>query len=297
MSRLKLLLPCVLAAGCKFGDDRALGSSVDAAIDAVLPGAGHLLLTEVKSVNGAPAGAGTDEFLEIWNPTNREISLANYYLSDFVDYWKVPERTLPVVQADFVVRFPEDAVIASDQVITIATNDVVFSSEFGKSANYALNLGATAGATKAFRERKVVDTQLPGFTDTGEYIVLFYWDGVSDNVKDVDMVVSGATNTVTPANQLQSKMPVDGPDADTTATPYKAESGQLGLGMFTTLSSPGGADLSYKRRTLESGVESQLGTGNGISGDDETSEQLKSSWDGDSTKPYSAPTPGMVPAF
>ena len=67
--------------------------------------------------------------------------------------------------------------------------------------------------------------------------------------------------------------------------------------MFTTLSSPGGADLSYKRRTLESGVESQLGTGNGISGDDETSEQLKSSWDGDSTKPYSAPTPGMVPAF
>ena len=53
------------------------------------------------------------------------------------------------------------------------------------------------------------------------------------------------------------------------------------------------AGKSTKRIALESGHETQAGNGNGIDGDDETSEVTTTTWD--TTTTFSAPTPGSVP--
>jgi hypothetical protein len=43
--------------------------------------------------------------------------------------------------------------------------------------------------------------------------------------------------------------------------------------------------------------ELHAGTGSGITGDDETSEQIRTTWDDDARAPRSGPTPGSVPAI
>lgn len=284
MLRTSLFFALATTAACSFGDDRPLGPAGDAgpdggSMDGPVVEEGHLLITEVKS------STGTNEFIEIWNPTNRDINLSNYYLSDFGDYWRYPSVTAPLTAtgADFVVRFPDGAMLRSKQVIVVSTRAATGPA----NASYALDLEAEQGAIKAFRNRLVQNTQLPNITDgQGEVVVLFYWDGMSDLVKDVDIVIAGTA----PQNEnaLAAKQPVDGPDPDTTATPYKPEAMQLGVMMEAT--SP---TTSYKRITLESGAETQTGAGNGITGDDETSEQISRSWDGAAP---TAPTPGEIPA-
>ncbi len=48
-----------------------------------------------------------------------------------------------------------------------------------------------------------------------------------------------------------------------------------------------------KRILPETGHETTGGGGNGLTGDDETSEDVSATWD---SSPFSAPTPGSVPA-
>jgi hypothetical protein len=49
---------------------------------------------------------------------------------------------------------------------------------------------------------------------------------------------------------------------------------------------------STKRIALETGHETQTGGGNGLTGDDESSEASSATWD----TTYTVPTPGTVPA-
>lgn len=279
MARLPLLLPCLLLAACKFGDDNSL-TMVDAAVDAMRPpGSAHLLISEVMTT-----GAG--EFVELWNPTNQDVVLTNYYLADHGDYWRLPGSTPAPAATDFLVRFPAGATIASGTAITIATSDSGFAAVHLKDPTYAVN--ATSG-TRAFAERHLNGT--PQITNDGEVIVLFHWDGTSDLVKDVDIVYAGTG--ATGSNALTTKNPVDGPDVDMVATAYKADNLLLGGGMAMTA----GANLTYKRRAFEMGNETQQGTGNGIYGDDETSERQQSSWDGVAGAAYTSPTPGTPPSI
>ena len=57
--------------------------------------------------------------------------------------------------------------------------------------------------------------------------------------------------------------------------------------------SPPGPNQSTKRILLEGDYELHTGTGNGIAGDDETSENTLMTWD---HAPYSAPTPNQPEA-
>jgi hypothetical protein len=284
---VRTLLLCALAAsaGCSFGDDRRLGSG-DAGPDGMADGPpgpkDHILLSEIK-IEGSDT-----EFIEIWNPTSRAIDLSNYYLTDIGDYWKWPAAVRPmVISSDFVVRFPAGATIAARQVIAVSMDMTLFSDAYGIAATYSVDVATGA---QAFRDRTVSGiVGEASLTDGGEIVILFYWDGMSDLVKDVDIALAG--KTAASGNSLKTKEAVDGPDADAIPSSYQPDNGQLGGGM----SELAGESLSFKRRTLEVGSESQLGSGNGITGDDETSEALKSTWDGDLASPLTAPTPGTVP--
>lgn len=65
----------------------------------------HLLLTEVAL---SPTGG---EFIEITNPGSTDVSLADYYLSDSGEYWKLPAGVPAITASDFIAEFPMTATI------------------------------------------------------------------------------------------------------------------------------------------------------------------------------------------
>jgi uncharacterized protein len=234
--------------------------------DMDMPGSAHLLLSEVTLT---PAGA---EFIEITNPNATDVSLADYYLADTGEYWKLPGGVPAINVSDFIVEFPMTATIAAGASITIAT---------GSAATF--NTAYSMMPTYSVLDGTVTKTAVPGtptLTDTGEIIVLFQWDGAAGLVKDVDMMIAGkptAANSITTKSGVTLGASTYATDANTiqaqTATP--------------------GTGASTKRMMAEAGHETQAGTGNGIDGDDETSEDTRTTWD----STFLAPTPNAAPAL
>jgi hypothetical protein len=246
------------------------GTDAPPHIDAAPGTASHLLLTEVCL---APS---TGELIEVTNPTAGDISLAQYYLADNGNYFRIPTNAVTVDSGDFIVRFP-NAVIPAHGVITVAIDtDASFTSVYGAAPTYSI-----ASHTMT----TFVATGTPTLTNTGEPVVLFHWDGQSDLVSDVDIVYAGAPSAT---NMLADKsgVAIDGPDTGSTTTAYKTDVRT----MLVQTGTPG-SGMSTKRIALESGHESQGGSANGITGDDETSEDLAATWD----TTFTAPTPGAVP--
>ncbi|MGN6106246.1 MAG: hypothetical protein ACTHU0_14150, partial [Kofleriaceae bacterium] len=122
-------------------------------------------------------------------------------------------------------------------------------------------------------------------TNAGELIALFWWDGQDDRVRDVDLLLAGVP---TAANGLVDKsgVAIDGPDADAIPTAYLPDARTM-----TAQSSTPGSGKSTQRILVETGHEIQAGTGNGLTGHDETSENTSATWD----STFGTPTPGVVP--
>ena len=283
--------------GCSGGDsqaDAAIVVPADASPDArkipdaALPVAPtHLLITEVSLTNDSR------EFIEIFNPTPQAVDLTNYYLSDDADYALLPGAFggAPVPQVnpafDFIAKFPDGAMIMPGQVVVIAFRYAAFQSVFEQVPDYALRDApieqAMVDPTGSFIGTSV------SLTNSGESVTLLFWDGITDLVTDVDMVMVGTLGMDTsnlPADKTGQR--VDGPDPGDEGTFYQPDAYSLGLML-------GGAPngLSHKRLLLEDHFERHNGDGNGIGGDDETSEDLSRTWDDVSS--FSPPSPGEVP--
>jgi hypothetical protein len=231
-----------------------------------------LLLSEVAT---QPAGA---ELIEIVNPGNTPVDLSNYYLADHGNYFRIPSSTAVVDSADFIVKFPSNATIPAHGVVTVAIDTAaLFTSAYGVPPTFAIKGGTMV---------PIVTNGTASLTNGGELVVLFYWDGTSDLVRDVDMIIVGVP---TAGNGLidKSGYGVDGPDPGNTPSTYVTDARTL----VAQATAPG-AGVSTKRLNLETGHEVQNGSGNGLMGDDETSENTVMSWD----TSYTAPTPGVVPA-
>ncbi len=241
----------------------------------------HLLLCEAVVTPTA------DEFLEIANPTGSAFFLDDYYVSDDEDYALLPGffgvgPAPAIASSDFIARFPAGATIAPTGVVVVAFDGAGFLATFGFAADF--EIAATDPGTPdmlAAYSGSIGSTA--GLTNSGESAVLFTWDGASDLVGDVDMLNIG---TPSGGNDIADKtlVTVDGPDADTVASAYLADA-------FTMPQQAGdpGFGSSTKRLFLEAGSET-AGGGNGITGDDETSEQITTTWDG---PPFGAPNPGL----
>lgn len=263
-----------------------IDSGIDAApldSDAAPLARRHLLITEVKIT-----GDGT-EFVEIYNPTEQSISLADHYLADDADYALLPGAfgsgpRPATINSDFIARFPSDATIASGQALLVGIDPGEFGDTFGLTPDYKVgNSGSGTDMLEAFPSSIGA---LVSLTDSGEGIALFTWDGQSDLVTDVDLVNAG--NDTSTANALATKTAVfvDGPDPGAAVSTYRKDLATMG-----TLPPITARSQSYARTAPEAGNETQAGTGNGEYGHDETSEDTTATW-----QVLEAATPGIVPA-
>lgn len=228
-----------------------------------------LLLTEVVL---APS---TGEFIEIANPGSTPIDLSGYYLSDSGTYFRAPAGAPTVDSTDFIVRFPAGSSIPAHGVITVAIDTAAnFTAAYGVAPTYALSAMTP-----------VASSGVASLTNGGEIVVLFTWDGASDNVRDVDMVLAGVPSV---ANGIVDKsgVTIDGPDSGTTPTAYKPDARTLAPQATAPASGK-----STKRLAQEGGFQTGS-AGNGVTGADETTEDTAQTWD----TTYSLPTPGAVPA-
>ncbi len=174
----------------------------------------HLLITEFA------VSPTAGEFIEIYNPGPAAVDLSNYYLSDEVfnnnnNYINVVKGGFTAFSSDFMVKFPAGTTIAPKQFLTIAFTGTGFATSYGKPADFeikgddpntpdmtAVSVGATAG-----------------LSNDGEMIMLFYWDGQSDLVQDVDYVVWGDKAEAIDKTGIS----IDGLDADTTPSTYQPD--------------------------------------------------------------------------
>jgi hypothetical protein len=256
--------------------DAPPGSRPDAAPTDEQP---HLLLTEIM--------AGTPEFIEILNPGTAPVALDHYYLSDDDDYARLPAlfggstQSPAISQFDFIVRFPAGAVIAPGQVIVVAIDEASFVRVHASPPDYALSADGDAVPMNA-----ILVGSSPTIANAGEGIALFYWDGQRDLVRDVDLVMAG--HNISNNNRLPNKtgLAVDGPDPDDTPSTYLDDAYTIA---GTAVDAP--TDQSYQRLLPEDGFEIATG-GNGITGHDETSEDMTATW---TTATFAEPSPGKVP--
>jgi hypothetical protein len=283
-ARLRVAPTLGLSLLCLAGCERLLSIHDPVAGDARIVDSGTqagspLLLSEVVLTPDAA------EMIEIVNTSSQDVDLQTYYLSDSGNYFRLP-KDKTVDMTDFIVKFPAGAVIKGHTALTIAIDTPTnFSNAYNLMLpSYSLRDGSLTTIS-------MIGT--PNLTNAGEPIILFQWDGQSDLVRDVDILLAGVPSAT---NSLPNKSGVmqDGPDAGSETSQYAVDLHT----MTPQAAAPGGgaAPLSTKRIALEDGHETQSGTSNGPAGHDETSEDTSVTWDdGGTAHPFTAATPGDAP--
>lgn len=229
----------------------------------------HLLITEIgwRGLNSATLTDST-EFIEIYNPTAAAVDLGNYYVSDVNAYSTLPVAgtvDLAANSTDFAMRFPAGAIIGPGAVKVIAVDGGRFKRGTGVDADFMLfNAG---GATTALPMVDVATNKgatyptFGSFTNGGEFTWLFYWDGASDLVCDVDLVYWGpGTSANLPTRKLTTTCQ-DGPDVGTVATCYALDAGNPAGSMGRALTAPASGAGTRQRGGPE--TESVTTGGNG----------------------------------
>ncbi len=228
-----------------------------------------LLLTEIV------VQATTDELIEIHNPTASEITLSNVYLSDFKTYYLVTQAAATPNSTDFLVKFPAGTSIAAGAFLVVSLEPAAnFQATYGALPDF--DFDPNDALAPAMVPAKGAISSSAGLSNGDEMVVLFFWDGSADLVKDVDYVVYGDTS-----DAMNKSSIVVG------SSTYLAETAEASQ---TAAAAPG-AGASLNRCVLNEGSESQTGS-NGFAGHDETSENLDARFFA-----LSARTPGAAPTI
>jgi len=237
----------------------------------------HLLLSEIV------LGPAEAEFIEIYNPLEQAVELNRYFLADNNQYPFLPgkycygpEPSLGL--ADFIAQFPPSSVIEANSTLVIAFDGDEFDNYYGFRADYEIN----STDPNTLDMNVIEGGPSINITNNGEGIILFYWDGTSDLVKDVDLLNAGQPDLGFIVDK--TGISVDGPDVGTQATFYLDDAHTIPI-----QSAVPGMGFSTKRIRFEESNETHA-NGNGITGDDETTENILVTWDSD----YSLPTPNVL---
>ena len=233
----------------------------------------HLLITELCVRPNNPSA----EFVEIYNGTGATVDLSMYYLTDATykndnDYVNIVDGTFTPFSYDFLAKFPDGATIEDGQYIVVAVKGEDFNTVYGMYPDF--ELVATSDS--------VADMEAPGtdfiasntsLTDGGESVQLFHWDGQSDLIHDVDMVVWGDKDEAVDKTGVKK----DGPDADSDSTMYLPDT-PVANQIPITDGKPHLTDGNTAQRKALAEVNETTSGGNGITGHDETSEDLASAF-------------------
>ena len=205
------------------------------------------------------------EYVEITNPTDNDIDMSDYYLTDATDtglekvYHKIATGAdyWSGLSSDFICRFPSGYSLPAGSSIKVSLRDNdSYVSTYGESADLSLDddmLDAVDGSsTKG-------TAAAPKLHNTSETLVLFYWDGTSSMVKDVDYLLWGDNSFAV------DKSGISGYQSD---TPVLSQS---------YMSVHNTNEKLIRAESASEGGETQSG-GNGITGHDETSEPLSETW-------------------
>jgi len=228
-------------------------------------GIDHLLLTEICVTPTA------GEFIEIHNPTQNQVPLGDYYLADITDYYNIVNSVPGFDQSgdyDFVAGFPAGAAIAPGEYQVMAGDSGEFKAQYGFVPTYCL-LGSDC---PGMDDTKGFIGNTPTLTNGHETVVLFHWDGASDLVADVDIAWwgdDGAYRVDKSGVSIDSEF-----DGNGAQSSYNADASSYP----PIHSGPHDQGKSYRR--VEPYAESQEvdNGGNGITGHDETTENLTLSW-------------------
>jgi len=228
-----------------------------AGLPGLLPGAlDHVIISEIVLV------PTEGEYIKLENPTSQAIDLSDYYITDATDtgggnyYYNLPSGSnyWSGSGTDFIVRFPAGFTIdAGGEVVLAIGSDSDYQGQYGSQPDLSLKddmLPAVTGETTV----GAADFFLANDEET---LVLFTWDGSASTVRDVDYLLWGGTTYAV------DKSGVSGYASDTPVAQQEFMPNHVG-----------GEKL---QRVGGEGTEAQSG-GNGVTGHDETSENLSGTW-------------------
>jgi len=219
----------------------------------------HVIFTEVVLT------PSDGEYVEISNPTESAVDLTNYYLTDGTDislsklYYNLPveDNYWSGSSTDFICRFPNGYTLAPGAAIKISLRDnSAYESVYGQTPDISLDDDMLSVSEDS-------DTKgnpgAPKLHNSSETLILFYWDGSSEIVKDVDYLIWGDNSFAIDKSGVDGYLS-DTPTSSQSLMPVHATNEKL---VRLDKSSEGG--------------ETQA-NGNGITGHDETSEPLADTW-------------------
>jgi hypothetical protein len=289
-----------------------------------------VLITEVAS--GFGSNGASSEFVELWNATGKTVDLSTYYLTDFTDrqttgryYWKLPTgQDFYVADGDFFVKFPRGTLLAPGQLIVVGVDAGGFEATYHVAPDFALRNTNHARTTAVqllswdgvvggvrFVPTPVGDSvsiKGPGPapfdpSGEGESVFLLRWDGTSDLVQDVDIVNYGTSTSTNMSIDKSPNQRAPGPDvrvdsafdADTLPSQFEPDLDELHQEAQRAPLGP-----TTERVDFTEGHEKKTG-GNGLTGNDETSEDLgvydltTGKLRPGTFRASTAPTPGRLP--
>ena len=217
--------------------------------------ADHLLLTRVVTQPDAA------ESFSIYNPTNSSIDLNNYYICDAEEYYKIhtegdisPSSSI----GGFTAQFP-DITISQGDTLHIVLNEnykEFYGDDFIADLVMFGSSDSSLTGSMGFSSNKI--------DEIDELIILFKWDGESNQlIKDIDYFVWSSLDGVV---NVIDKTGIDSYADDTTLD------NQL---YFETIAEQ---YYAYSRIGTDEIDETQTG-GNGITDNNETSENFRVSWE------------------
>jgi len=219
----------------------------------------HVIFTEVVLT------PSDGEYVEISNPSESVVDLTNYYLTDGTDistsklYYNLPAENdyWSGSSTDFFCRFPDGYTLAPGASIKISLrNSSAYESVYGQTPDISLD-------DDMLSVSEVADTKgnpgAPKLHNSSETLILFYWDGSSAIVKDVDYLIWGDNSFAIDKSGVDGYLS-DTPSSSQSYMPVHATNEKL---VRLDKSSEGGEIVA---------------NGNGITGHDETSEPLADTW-------------------
>jgi|GEM_PF-1184100 len=244
--------------------------------------ADHLLITEI-CVTPTPA-----EFVEIYNPTDSPIDLTDYYLCDAIysldqDYINLVDCTYTPWSSDFLAQFPDGEIIAPGEALWMCIDADSAASYYPEiDPDFELHPDVVPDEVPNMIDPGIdycqqidpwIGTSAYMLSNGAEVMILYHWDGEGDLIRDVDIAQWGDISAQ--INVYKTGLAKDGPDPDTFSTFYLDDTP---VGDQDYIASSGhSAGESWQRLGVDEGAE-VLSGGNGVTGHDETSEDLSNTW-------------------